>query len=156
MIPLSLSAHGIRSIRSRKEMPKQRVCVSSNNGSFALFCAFDKNQAQVAGPEYRKESCEKHFLPLLPLASFRARKFVTRRLGWRFLKPGTRLMGCEECQGLKPGEKLVKLGEIELSALSRKLSEYQGIIYKTKAAMNALEGFPEMTGTILCSCFAFT
>lgn len=38
-------------------------------------------------------------------------KDVTRRLGWGFVKPGDHLMGCEKCQGIKPGE-LVRLGEI--------------------------------------------
>ncbi len=31
-------------------------------------------------------------------------KTVTRRLGWKFLKPGDRLMGCRKCMGLKPGD----------------------------------------------------
>lgn len=55
----------------------------------------------------------------LTTAAFRARnKTVTRRTGWRWLKDAVKLgqqphlMGCEKCQGLRPGEALVRLGEI--------------------------------------------
>jgi hypothetical protein len=46
-------------------------------------------------------------------------KDVTRRLGWANLKPGQRLMGCQKCQGIKPGEKIVRLGEIEVVSVRR-------------------------------------
>ena len=39
-------------------------------------------------------------------------KTVTRRKGWRFLKPGDVVMGCKKCMGLKPGEQLERLGLI--------------------------------------------
>jgi hypothetical protein len=39
-------------------------------------------------------------------------KNVTRRLGWKNLKPGTYLMAIEKGQGLKKGEHVKKLGEI--------------------------------------------
>ena len=46
---------------------------------------------------------------------FRARtKDVTRRNGWRNAKAGDRMMGCEKCQGLGPGGKIVKMGVIEI------------------------------------------
>lgn len=41
-------------------------------------------------------------------------KDVTRRLGWKNLKPGDRLMGVRKSQGLKKGEHPVELGEIEV------------------------------------------
>lgn len=41
-------------------------------------------------------------------------KTVTRRLGWKNLKPGDRLQGCVKCMGLKRGEKLQKLAVIEV------------------------------------------
>ena len=41
-------------------------------------------------------------------------KTVTRRLGWKTLKAGQHLMGCKKCMGLKPGEKIEKLGEIRI------------------------------------------
>jgi hypothetical protein len=31
-------------------------------------------------------------------------KDITRRLGWSTLEPGTVLMACRKCRGLKPGE----------------------------------------------------
>lgn len=37
-------------------------------------------------------------------------KRVTRRLGWEFLKVGDLLQPVEKCMGLKPGEKIVKIG----------------------------------------------
>ena len=39
------------------------------------------------------------------------RKDVTRRLGWKNLKPGEHFMAIEKGQGLKKGEKVVRLGE---------------------------------------------
>ena len=42
-------------------------------------------------------------------------KTVTRRAGtWKNLKPGDRLMAVEKGMGLKPGEKVVRLGVIEI------------------------------------------
>ena len=46
-------------------------------------------------------------------------KDVTRRLGWLKAKAGDRLQVCEKCQGLKPGEHLVKLASIELVSVRR-------------------------------------
>lgn len=45
-------------------------------------------------------------------------KTVTRRLGWRFLKPGQKVMACEKCQGIKTGE-LKRLGPIEIVSVRR-------------------------------------
>lgn len=56
----------------------------------------------------------------LTTAQFKARsKFVTRRLGWKKLKPGQILEGCEKCQGLKKGEHPVKLGKIRVKSVRR-------------------------------------
>lgn len=46
-------------------------------------------------------------------------KTVTRRGGWRFLKAGDRLMAIEKGQGLKKGEKVVRLGVIEVVDVRR-------------------------------------
>lgn len=46
-------------------------------------------------------------------------KDVTRRMGWKFLRKGDRLMGCEKCQGLKKGEKINRLGVIEVTQVWR-------------------------------------
>lgn len=46
---------------------------------------------------------------------FKARtKTVTRRIGWKNLKPGDRLLGVEKAMGLKKGEKIKPLGIIEV------------------------------------------
>jgi len=46
-------------------------------------------------------------------------KTVTRRLGWRFLKPGDKIQACLKCQGLKKGEKVKKLAVIEVVSVRR-------------------------------------
>lgn len=49
-------------------------------------------------------------------------KTVTRRLGWRNLKPGTTLQAVEKCQGLKKGEKVKRLRLVRVvSVRSEKL-----------------------------------
>lgn len=46
-------------------------------------------------------------------------KTVTRRLGWKTLKPGTRLLAVERCQGIKPGQVVEVFGEIEVVSVRR-------------------------------------
>ena len=65
-------------------------------------------------------------------------KTVTRRLGWWFLKPGEILNACEKCQGLKKGEKINKLCQIEV-VLCEKIP-----LSKISYADCFREGFPEM------------
>ena len=73
-------------------------------------------------------------------------KDVTRRLGWKFLKPGDRLMACRKCMGLKPGESIVRLGEIEVVSVRfeklRLMIDHP--LYGRSEAIR--EGFPKMTG----------
>lgn len=53
-------------------------------------------------------------------AQFRDRsKDVTRRVGWLNAKPGERVLGVEKGMGLKKGEAMVVLGEIELVSVRR-------------------------------------
>ena len=67
-------------------------------------------------------------------------KTVTRRKGWKNLKAGDVLMACEKCMGLKPGEKINRLGLIRvLSARREPLSDI------TDADV-ILEGFPGCSG----------
>jgi len=73
-------------------------------------------------------------------------KDVTRRLGWKFLKPGHRLMGCRKCMGLKPGEQIVRLGEIEIVSVSFEPLSFMVQFPTYGAAEARREGFPEMTG----------
>jgi len=73
-------------------------------------------------------------------------KDVTRRLNWLHARPGDHLMGCEKCQGIKPGESVVKLGEIEIVSVRREQLGAMIIdpIYGLKEAIR--EGFPNLTG----------
>jgi hypothetical protein len=74
----------------------------------------------------------------------RGTKDVTRRLGWKNLKPGTRLMGCKKCMGLKPGEKLERLGAIEIVSVRREpLNSIE--MYPPSAREVEREGFPGMS-----------
>ncbi len=66
-------------------------------------------------------------------------KTVTRRLGWRFLKPGEIVNGVEKCQGLKKGEKIKRIGKIRILS-----TDWQPLRNIT-ADDCGLEGFPEMT-----------
>lgn len=65
-------------------------------------------------------------------------KDVTRRLGWKFLKTGDRLMAVRKAMGLKRGEHPEKLGEIEVVSTRREA------LYEIDSADCRREGFPEM------------
>ena len=66
-------------------------------------------------------------------------KTVTRRTGWKFLKPGDIVNAVEKGQGLKKGEKIRKICKIRIvSVRSEPLSDI------TKADC-IKEGFPEMS-----------
>ena len=69
------------------------------------------------------------------------RKTVTRRLGWRFLKPGDRLTLCRKVQGRreKDGtvEPLVRLADVEVVSVRREPLDVIG------QADVAREGFPD-------------
>jgi len=75
-------------------------------------------------------------------------KTVTRRLGWKTLKDGQHLMGCKKCFGLKPGEKVERLGEIRVVSVRR---ENLFLMTDTDCAK---EGFPEMNRVQFCDMFA--
>jgi hypothetical protein len=76
-------------------------------------------------------------------------KTVTRRLGWASLKTGTPLMGVRKAMGLKPGEKIERLGPIRVTSATREPLE------SITADEVAMEGFPCMTPeefvTMFCS-----
>ena len=68
-------------------------------------------------------------------------KDVTRRLGWRFLKPGDRVCGVRKGRGLAKGQHVVRLGAIEVvNAVREPLAE---IINRPGDCRR--EGFPDMT-----------
>ena len=52
-------------------------------------------------------------------AVIQRRKTVTRRLGWRFLRPGDRLTLCRKVMGRKPGEPLERLADVEVTNVRR-------------------------------------
>ncbi len=78
---------------------------------------------------------------------FRARtKTVTRRIGWLHAKPGDLLCGVRKSQGLKPGEKLVRLGVIRVVSARRERLDallVENASMEEQAAECAREGFPE-------------
>lgn len=83
----------------------------------------------------------------LTTKQFRDRtKTVTRRLKWLNLKAGDILQGVEKCQGLKPGEKVVKLGLIRVTNVRRERLTllHANPEYGKQEAIN--EGFPELDG----------
>jgi hypothetical protein len=47
------------------------------------------------------------------------RKTVTRRLGWRFAKPGDRVTLCRKVMGRKKGEPLERIADVELVSVRR-------------------------------------
>lgn len=66
-------------------------------------------------------------------------KDVTRRFGWWFLKPGDRLNAVKKVMGLRPGERVERICEIEVVSVRRE-------------PLNAIteddvrrEGFPQWT-----------
>lgn len=72
-------------------------------------------------------------------------KTVTRRLGWKFAKVGDVTNGCEKCQGLKKGQKVVVMGQHRFTdlwweRLDRMIDESE-----YGAAEVIKEGFPEMS-----------
>lgn len=91
---------------------------------------------------------------MLTKGPFRARtKTVTRRLGWKNLKPGVLVMGCEKCQGLKKGESPVKLGKIRIKSVRREPLDRMAKDEEYGNAEARLEGFPDLTGLEFVTMF---
>ena len=74
-------------------------------------------------------------------------KTVTRRTGWRDLKPGTRLIAVRKAMGLKAGEKVQPLCEIEVVSVRR---ERLGDIEDEDCAA---EGFPHLNAAEFIDMF---
>jgi len=66
-------------------------------------------------------------------------KTVTRRLGWKFLKPGDTVMACVKCQGLKKGEKVEKIRPVRITKVRREK------LQRIPKNDLTLEGFPDMS-----------
>lgn len=71
-------------------------------------------------------------------AMYERRKTVTRRLGWWNLKAGDIVMAVEKGQGLKKGEKVVKIYPIRIISVRREA------LCQMDDADCVKEGFPEM------------
>lgn len=69
-------------------------------------------------------------------------KDVTRRLGWWKLKPGDIVCAVEKGMGLKKGEKVKKIGLIEIVSV-----RHENLSLVTLDDVRNREGFPEM-GTL--------
>lgn len=95
----------------------------------------------------------------LTTEQFRNRtKTVTRRTGWKFLKKGDILNGCVKCQGLKPSEKIERLGQIRVVDVRREplsamlpINGYKVWDYGGDEATK--EGFPGQSGTEFVEMF---
>lgn len=74
-------------------------------------------------------------------------KDVTRRLGWKSLRPGDRLRAVRKTMGLKRGEHPVVLGEIEVVKVNRERLDHMWT-YEC-----AREGFPTMTAEQFVAMF---
>lgn len=82
----------------------------------------------------------------LTTAQFKARsKTVTRRMGWLHAKTGDELCGVEKSQGLKPGEKIVRLGVVRVTDVRREPLRLMidDPAYGQQECIR--EGFPDMT-----------
>ena len=74
-------------------------------------------------------------------------KDITRRLGWYFLKAGDLVMAVEKGQGLKKGEKVKRLGVIEIISVRR---ERMDVITDADVVR---EGYPELIPEIFMERF---
>lgn len=80
-------------------------------------------------------------------------KTVTRRLGWRSLKPGTLLQAVEKAMGLGKGGNVRRLGVIRVLSVRReRLDEMVGTEYGDAEAVR--EGYPEHSGEQFAEMFA--
>lgn len=74
-------------------------------------------------------------------------KTVTRRTGWQNLRPGERLLAVRKAMGLKKGEKIQALCEIEVVSVRR---EKLGDMEDDDCAA---EGFPHLTAARFVDMF---
>ena len=66
-------------------------------------------------------------------------KDVTRRLGWKFLKPGDIVNAIEKCQGLKKGQKQVLIYQLQI------ISTRSEVLLTITQEECVREGFPNLT-----------
>jgi hypothetical protein len=80
-------------------------------------------------------------------------KFVTRRLGWKRLKPGDVIQACEKCMGLKKGETVVRLAMISVLNVRIEPLHMMAVHKQYGDREAALEGFPHLTGAQFVQMF---
>lgn len=84
-------------------------------------------------------------------------KDVTRRLGWLHLKVGDVFQPVKKCMGLKPGEKIEKLGPpVRVTGLRRERLSSIDSHDDYDQEETRREGFPEMSGAEFVSMFCAT
>ncbi len=76
----------------------------------------------------------------------RREKTVTRRKGWKFLKPGDIVNACVKCMGLKQGEKVERICRLRITDVRREPLDYISMSPDFGFAETALEGFPLLSG----------
>lgn len=74
-------------------------------------------------------------------------KTVTRRIGWRDLKPGDELLAVRKSMGLRKGERQHVLGRIRVKSARREA------LFSMLAGDCAAEGFPNMTPSVFVTFF---
>lgn len=79
-------------------------------------------------------------------------KTVTRRIGWKNLKPGTLLQPIVKGQGLKKGEKVQKIGG-PIRVVSAVREPLDAMLYDSRDE-TASEGFPDMLPSQFVEWFA--
>ncbi len=75
-------------------------------------------------------------------------KTVTRRLGWKFAKPGMQVCAIEKGQGLKKGEHVVRICVIEI------ITTRWEMLNQITQEDCILEGFPHLTPSEFVRMFA--
>ena len=81
-------------------------------------------------------------------------KTVTRRLGWRMLRPGQRVWAVEKAMGLRKGEKVKRLALLEIVSVTREpVGDILARCYERPDEI-AKEGFPDMGETTFLMLFA--
>lgn len=81
-------------------------------------------------------------------------KRVTRRLKWLNLKAGDIVQGVVKCMGLKPGEKIERLGLIRIISVRREPLDLMETDLEYGKSEAALEGFPELSGPEFVAMFS--
>lgn len=84
-------------------------------------------------------------------------KDVTRRLGWLHLKVGDQFQPVKKCMGLKPGERIERLGSpVRVVSVRREHLDSMVTNWVDGRSECRREGFPEMTPEQFVAMFCAT